>query len=67
MKCSAGIECFLSDCEIRMSDDIVYISTFRTKWPCIIADVMANLIQRENWKVYHTDCAKELGIKVEEE
>jgi len=67
MKCAADYFCFLSEGEIKNEDDIIYISKFRTKWPCVIADVMANLIQRENWKVYHTDCAKELGIKIEEE
>jgi len=67
MKCEAGYRCLLNNWEIKTEEDIVYISAFRTKWPCVIAEVMANLIQRENWKVYHTDCAKELGIKVEEE
>ena len=66
MKCSAGLECFLSEREIKTEDDIIYISAFRTKWPCLISDVMVNLIQRENWKVYHADCARELGIKMEE-
>ena len=67
MKCAADHKCLFTGDEIRTGDDVCYISVFRTKYPTLLTEVMANVCDSGSWKIYHLDCARELEIKVEEE
>ena len=71
MKCAADHKCLFTGDEIRTGDDICYLAIFRTKYPAKLTEVIANVVDSIEgksgfWLIYHTDCAKELGIKVEE-